>query len=110
MQTAVPETEQIVPIGDISEVVERFAGQEPLAGAFLADAECAMTADGKKIYVKTVASIGAQMLAQEKTKNAVLGAFRMCGYGQAGTELIISSGAAPKDRKKPLDELAETEF
>ena len=104
------DTEQIEPIADISEVVERFAGQDPMASAFLGDSDCAITADGRKIYIKTVASIGAQMLQQEKTRAALLGAFRMCGYGQAGTELVISSGAAPKARKKPLDELAETEF
>ncbi len=103
----VSEPVQTEPIADISEVVERFAGQDPMASAFLGDSECAVTTDGKKIFIKTVASIGAQMLSQEKTKAALLGAFRMCGYGQAGTELIISSGAAPKDRKKPLDELAE---
>ncbi|MBE6615220.1 MAG: DNA polymerase III subunit gamma/tau [Ruminococcaceae bacterium] len=102
-----PEPEQFEPIADISEVVERFAGQDPMAGAFLGDSECAITTDGKKIYVRTVASIGAQMLSQERTKAALLGAFRMCGYGQAGTELLIASGAAPKEKKKPLDELAE---
>ncbi len=107
---SVPEAEKIEPITDISEIVERFAGQDPMASAFLGDSDCAITADNRKIYVKTVASIGAQMLAQEKTKAALLGAFRMCGYGQAGTELVISSGAAPKARKKPLDELAETDF
>ncbi|MBQ8641129.1 MAG: DNA polymerase III subunit gamma/tau [Clostridia bacterium] len=109
-QMPAADTEQIEPIADISEVVERFAGQDPMASAFLGDSDCAITADGRKIYIKTVASIGAQMLQQEKTRAALLGAFRMCGYGQAGTELVISSGAAPKARKKPLDELAETEF
>ncbi|MBR4961661.1 MAG: hypothetical protein IKY52_12265, partial [Clostridia bacterium] len=108
-QTEVPvqQTVQTEPITDISEVVERFGSQDPMAAAFLGDCECAITTDGKKIFVKTVASIGAHMLAQEKTKGAVLAAFRMCGYGQAGTELVISSGAAPKEKKNPLDELTE---
>ncbi|MBR5445740.1 MAG: DNA polymerase III subunit gamma/tau [Clostridia bacterium] len=102
-----PEPETVEPITDISEVVERFAGQDPMASAFLGDCECAITGDGKKIYVKTVASIGMRVLSQEKTKAAVLAAFRMCGYGQAGTELVISSGAAPKEKKNPLDDLTE---
>ena len=60
--------------------------------------------------VKTTGSFGERMLSQERVKASLLAAFRMCGFGQAGTELVISSGAAPKERKKPLDELAETEF
>ena len=106
-QAEVPAPAVTETIADISEVVERFGGQDPMAAAFLGDCECAITTDGKKIFVKTVASIGAQMLAQEKTKAAVLAAFRMCGYGQAGTELVISSGAAPKEKKNPLDDLTE---
>ena len=101
---------QMEPIADISEVVERFTGQEPMSGAFLGDADCAISSDGKKILVKTTGSFGERMLSQEKVKASLLAAFRMCGFGQAGTELVISSGAAPKARKKPLDELAETEF
>ncbi|MBQ8400615.1 MAG: hypothetical protein IJX14_01670, partial [Clostridia bacterium] len=106
VSAAVPEV-RIEPIPDISEVVERFAGQEPMAGAFLGDADCAVSTDGRTIYIKTVASIGERMLSQDSVKASLLAAFRMCGFGQAGTELVISSGAAPKEKKKPLDELAE---
>ena len=47
------------------------------------------------------------MLSADKVREAVLAAFRICGYGNAGTELVITSGAVPKERKKSLDELAE---
>ncbi|MBQ3591082.1 MAG: DNA polymerase III subunit gamma/tau [Clostridia bacterium] len=108
-QTAVPEV-QIEPIPDISEVVERFTGQEPMAGAFLGDADCAVSADGKTIYIKTTGTFGERMLSDQKVKASLLASFRMCGFGHAGTELVISSGAAPKAKKKPLDELAEEEY
>ena len=108
-QTAVPEV-QIEPIPDISEVVERFTGQEPMAGAFLGDADCAVSADGKTIYIKNTGTFGERMLSDGKVKASLLASFRMCGFGHAGTELVISSGAAPKAKKKPLDELAEAEY
>ena len=108
-QTAVPEV-QIEPIPDISEVVERFTGQEPMAGAFLGDADCAVSSDGKTIYIKTTGTFGERMLSDGKVKASLLASFRMCGFGHAGTELVISSGAAPKVKKKPLDELAEAEY
>ena len=109
VQTAVPEV-QIEPIPDISEVVERFTGQEPMAGAFLGDADCAISTDGKTIYIKTTGSFGERMLSENNVKASLLASFRMCGFGQAGTELVISSGAAPKEKKKPLDELEEAEY
>ncbi len=94
-------------ITDTSEVVERFSAQVPMAGAFLADADCSISADGKKLFVKTVSAFGAQMLTQAQTQTALLAAFRVCGFGTAGTELVITSGAPPKARKTSLDELAE---
>ncbi len=109
METTVAQTpdEAMEPIHDISEVAERFAAQNPMAGAFLSDADCAITPDGKKLSVRTVSSFGARMLEQDQTKVALLASFRVCGYGTAGTELIITSGAAPKAKKTSLDELAE---
>ncbi len=94
-------------ITDTSEVVERFSGQVPMASAFLADADCSISADGKKLFVKTVSAFGAQMLSQAQTQAALLTAFRVCGFGMAGTELVITSGAPPKAKKTNLDELAE---
>ena len=109
VQTAVPEV-QIEPIPDISEVVERFTGQEPMAGAFLGDADCAISTDGKTIYIKVTGTFGERMLSESSVKASLLASFRMCGFGQAETELVISSGAVPKAKKKPLDELAEAEY
>ncbi len=102
-----PAATESTPIYDISEVAERFAGQVPMAGAFLVEADCAISPDGKKLYVRTVSAFGVHMLSEAQTKHALLASFRMCGYGGADTELVIESGAAPKAKKPSLDDLAE---
>lgn len=94
-------------ISDISEISEKLEQHGPIYNGFFADADCSVTEDGKKILVRTTSDFGVQMLSAEGAKNALLASFRLCGYGGPETQLIIKSGALPKEKKSPADELAE---
>ncbi|MBQ7923377.1 MAG: DNA polymerase III subunit gamma/tau [Clostridia bacterium] len=94
-------------IPDISEIAEKLEQHGPIYNGFFADADCSITEDGKKILVRTTSEFGVQMLSTENAKAALLASFRLCGYGSPETQLTIRSGASPKERKSPADELAE---
>lgn len=100
-------TENWNEIPDISEISEKLEQHGPMYNGFFADADCSITDDGKKILVRTTSDFGVQMLSAESARTALLSSFRLCGYGSADTELIIKSGALPKEKKSPADELAE---
>jgi len=97
----------MIPITDISEIAEKIAQTTPMITAFFADAQCAVSEDGKQITVQTVSDFGVKMLETPQNKAALLSAFRICGYGSEDTEIQLMSGAEPKSKSSPVDELAE---
>lgn len=98
-------SEGMKKIEDISEICETITRQNPIYGSFFGEADCYVAENGEKILVRATSDFAAQML-----KNAaqnLLAAFHTAGLSVPGASLNIESGAAPKIKKSPVDELAE---
>lgn len=97
--------ENMRKVEDVSEICEMLTRQNPIYGSFFGDADCFVGEDGKRILVRTTSDFAAQMLANASQN--LLAAFHAVGLSMPGAELKIESGANPKIRKSPVDELAE---
>ncbi len=98
--------ESLESVTDLGDVVERISAQNPLCSGFLAECDCFITADKKKILIKTVNDFAKNILSSESALKSLQSAFMMCKITEPSTQFIIETGAAPKKRP-PIEELTE---
>lgn len=92
-------------VEDISEICETITRQNPIYGSFFGEADCYVSEDGTRLLVRATSDFAAQMLGNASQN--LLAAFHAAGLCVPGAALTIESGAAPKAKKSPVDELAE---
>lgn len=94
------------PVGDIGEVVERLAEQNPPASSFLNQCDCYVSSDKTRLLIRTNGDFAKSMLSTESSLLSLGTAFRVCGITDAGAAITIETGAKPKE-KSAIDELEE---
>ncbi|MGN1410068.1 MAG: hypothetical protein ACI4XJ_07810, partial [Eubacteriales bacterium] len=98
--------DEMRPISDISDVVERFGAKNPQSRGFLEESNCFISPSGDKIVVRVPNRFSASMLSSDAVKQSLLSAFIMCKICGAGTALSIEVGEVTKKRPA-IDELEE---
>lgn len=98
-------TDTMRKVEDISEICETITRQNPIYGSFFGESDCYVSQDGAEILVRTTSVFAAQMLGNASQN--LLAAFHAAGLCVPGADLKIESGAVPKAKKSPVDELAE---
>ena len=91
---------------DLSEVIERCRAQKPGVAGHLMACDCTVSADGRRITVLTDGAFAQSMLSRPENLAVLTSVFRLCGIGEPGASVNITTGAKPK-QKKAVDELAD---
>lgn len=91
---------------DLSEVIERCRAQIPGVAGNLMACDCTVSADGRRITVLTDNAFAQSILSRPENLAVLTSVFRLCGIGEPGASVSITTGAKPK-QKKAVDELAD---
>ena len=91
---------------DLSEVIERCRAQKPGVAGQLMACDCTVSADGRRITVLTDSAFAQSMLSRPDNLAVLTSVFRLCGIGEPGASVTITTGAKPR-QKNAVDELAE---
>ncbi len=98
--------EELIPVTDLGDVVERVSMQNPGCSGFLAECDCFTTPDKKKVIVRTNGDFGKKVLMGETAMQSLRSAFHACGISAPGAEIVVETGAVQKKRP-PMDELTD---
>ncbi|MBO7405721.1 MAG: hypothetical protein J6V24_12225, partial [Clostridia bacterium] len=74
--------------------------------AYLGDSECLVSADRKQVLIRTANEMGKMILSSQQNAASIRAALFACGLTDAGAAIEITTGAKPKAKKLPVDELA----
>ena len=96
----------LLPVPDFSEVVERVGMQNPGCSGFLGECDCFVTSDRMKVVIRTGNDFAKMMLTRDTAMQSIRSALHACGISGVGAEVIVETGAVPKQRP-PMDELTD---
>ena len=99
-------SDDMAPVGDIGEIVERIAEQNPSISGFLNDCDCFVSDDRMRVLIKTTSDFSKKMLLTEGAMSTLKSVFRVCGITESGASITVETGAQPKQHN-PVDELED---
>ena len=97
---------ELTLVTDLGDVIERVSVQNPSCSGFLAECDCFVTADRRKVIIKTNGDFAKTVLTRENSMQSLRSALHVCGISGAGAEVIVETGAVQKKRP-PMDELTD---
>ncbi len=77
------------PVPDMSEVIEKLGQIDKRTQSFLSNAELLVSADGKRVRVRTTDDFSARMLNDESAKSAILRVLVLCRITVGAAEIQI---------------------
>ncbi len=99
-------TDELLPVTDLGDVIERVAAQNPGCSGFLDECDCYVTADKSKVIIRTGSDFAKMFLLRDSSMQSLRSALHVCGISGAGAEVIVETGAVQKKRP-PMDELTD---
>ena len=96
----------LLPVNDLSDVIDRISGQNPMCAGFLGECDCFVTQDQKKVIIRTGNDLAKTVLMRDASMQSLRSALHVCGISGVGAEVIVEVGAVQKKRP-PMDELTD---
>ncbi len=98
--------DELIPVTDLGDVIERVSVQNPMCSGFLAECDCFATPDRMKIFIRTSGDFAKTVLMRDSSMQSIRSALHACGISGVGAEVIVETGAVQKKRP-PMDELTD---
>lgn len=97
---------ELIPVTDLGDVIERVGVQNPMCSGFLAECDCFTTPDKMKVIIRTNGDFAKTVLTRDTSMQSIRSALHVCGISGVGAEVIVEVGAVQKKRP-PMDELTD---
>lgn len=98
--------DELIPVTDLGDVIERVGMQNPMCSGFLAECDCFTTSDRMKVIIRTGGDFAKTVLTRDSSMQSLRSALHACGISGVGAEVIVEVGAVQKKRP-PMDELTD---
>ena len=98
--------DELIPVTDLGDVIERVSVQNPMCSGFLAECDCFASPDRMKIIIRTGNDFAKTVLMRDSSMQSIRSALHACGISGVGAEVIVETGAVQKKRP-PMDELTD---
>lgn len=107
-EVSVPQkaADELLPVPDLGDVIERIGMQNPMCSGFLAECDCFTTPDRMKVIIRTGGDFAKTVLTRDSSMQSLRAALHACGISGVGAEVIVEVGAVQKKRP-PMDELTD---
>lgn len=97
----VQKTENFTLVSDTADLVEKIGQSDKRVQSFLADAEIAVSSDGKTVRICTGNDFAARMLSDGAAKSAIARALALCRITDGTAEIVVETV-----EKKPVNDAA----
>jgi DNA polymerase-3 subunit gamma/tau len=107
-EVSVPQkaADELLPVPDLGDVIERIGMQNPMCSGFLAECDCFTTPDRMKVIIRTGGDFAKTVLTRDSSMQSLRAALHACGISGVGAEVIVEVGVVQKKRP-PMDELTD---